>query len=100
MSFGVNVASEIDGKGVSFTRPAIVLKVIGNNLALVLPMSTKIKSNVPGYKIFLFKNKDVSLCISQIKVISQKRIFMRMTKLPKSKLTEIMLEVNNFYKFK
>jgi hypothetical protein len=30
ISCGVNVGSEIDGKGVSFTRPALVLHVIGS----------------------------------------------------------------------
>ena len=43
VSFGVNVGSEIDGKGISFTRPALILHVIGSHLALIAPMSTKVK---------------------------------------------------------
>ena len=43
VSFGVNVGSEIDGKGESFTRPALVAHVVGAVLALVVPLSTKLK---------------------------------------------------------
>jgi hypothetical protein len=53
-SIGTNVGSEIDGKGTSFTRPVLVMHVIGHALALVVPFSTKIK-DVPGYFPFEYK---------------------------------------------
>ena len=37
IAFGVNLGSEIDGKGVSFTRPGFVVHVFGSFLALVIP---------------------------------------------------------------
>ena len=98
-SLGVNIGSEIDGKGKSFTRPVIILKVIGNNLALILPMSTKLKGDVPGYLKILLKEKEVSVCLSQIRVISQKRIFLRIAKISENKFKNIKKEVNNFYNF-
>ncbi len=56
MAIGANIGSEIDGKGVSFTRPGLILHVIGSSLALGDPYTTKIK-DVPGY--FTFSLKDV-----------------------------------------
>jgi len=96
VSMGVNVGSEIDGKGVSFTRPALVLHVIGSHLALIVPMSTKTKS-VTGYVPFEWKGITSSLCIHQLKVISQKRIFARIGKIPNNRLKSIKQEINQFY---
>lgn len=96
VSVGVNVGSEIDGKGVSYTRPALVVHVMGAHLALVIPMSTKIKERA-GYFRFDFKGTESSLCIHQIKIISQKRIFSRMGKISKNKLQNIKKEISEFY---
>lgn len=68
MSIGINVGSEIDGKGVSFTRPGLILHVIGSSLALVIPFITKIK-NVPGYFAFSLKDGTISLCIHQMRIL-------------------------------
>jgi hypothetical protein len=47
--FGVNVGSEIDGKGDSFCRPALIVNVSGSATALVIPMSSKIKDIAPDF---------------------------------------------------
>lgn len=97
ISFGVNVGSEIDGKGVSFTRPALILHVIGSNLAMVVPMSTKIKNDTVGYIPFEFQDKNVSLCLHQMRIVSHKRILSRKGKVSKSRLDEIRGQVKEFY---
>lgn len=56
IAFGVNVGSEIDGKGETFTRPGLVIHVIGSHLALVVPMSTKVKE-IAGYVSFEWQGK-------------------------------------------
>ncbi len=55
-SIGVNIGSEIDGKGVSFTRPVLILAVVGSYLALVIPLSSQNKDH-PGYISFNYKIK-------------------------------------------
>jgi mRNA interferase MazF len=96
VSFGVNVGSEIDGKGVSFTRPALVVHVIGSRLALVVPLSTKLKK-LPGYLPFMFKGQEVSMCFHQLRVVSQKRIYSRMGKVSESKLDEYKAVLKYFF---
>ncbi len=98
VSLGVNVGSEIDGKGDSFTRPVLILHVIGRSLALVVPMSTKVK-DMAGYQTFHWKGKDVSICIHQLKIISQKRIFRRQGKIPNNRFNDIKGLVKEFYNF-
>ena len=95
-SFGVNIGSEIDGKGNSFTRPVLIIHVIGSHLALVVPMSTKLKS-VPGYVPFIWKDTITSLCIHQVKIISQKRFLSRKGKISEIKLKAIKAEIVEFY---
>ncbi|MBI2100458.1 MAG: type II toxin-antitoxin system PemK/MazF family toxin [Candidatus Vogelbacteria bacterium] len=96
VTFGVNIGSEIDGKGVSFTRPALVVHVIGSHLALVIPMSTKIK-DVAGYVPFEWRGVASALCVHQIKIVSQKRILSRKGKISKQRLRNIKTEVVKFF---
>ena len=96
VSFGVNVGSEIDGKGSSFTRPAVILHVIGSHLALVAPMSTKVK-DVAGYIPFSWNYTMNALCIHQIRTISQKRILSRKGKISDSRLKYIKSQISSFF---
>lgn len=95
-SLGVNIGSEIDGKGDSYTRPVFILHVIGRLLALVIPLTTKDKK-VPGYYSFNFQGKIMTLCINHIKIISSKRLLRRKGKISKYKLAEIKKWVKDFY---
>ena len=95
-AIGVNVGSEIDGKGDSFTRPVLVLHVIGAKLALVVPMTTKVKK-VAGYMPFTFQDKDHALCLHQIKIISSKRLLKRKGKITSNRLRSIKQDVQRFY---
>lgn len=95
---GVNIGSELDGKGVSFTRPALVLHVIGSRLALVIPMSTKVK-NVAGYTPFEWKGLVTALCIHQIRIVSQKRVLARKGRISQERLVAIKKEVSKFFSF-
>lgn len=95
---GVNIGSEIDGKGDSFNRPCIIVDIFSDKLALVFPMSTKVKK-VPGYiPITLPDGKEVSICVSQGRTVSPKRILGRLTSISKDKLENLKEEYKKFYR--
>lgn len=96
ISFGVNLGSEIDGKGPSFTRPGLIVHVFGSFLALVIPLSTKMK-DLPGYLVFDWQGQSTALCLHQIRVISQKRIFGRKGRVSESRLQAIKGNVKAFF---
>lgn len=98
VSFGVNVRSEIDGKGESFTRPALILHVIGSHLALVVPMSTKIR-DIAGYVPFEWKGTRTALCVHQIRIVSQKRILSRKGRISFGRIKTIKQEITKFFSF-
>lgn len=97
-SCGVNIGSEIDGKGESFTRPCIVLHVVGRMSALVVPLSSK-KKDWAGRKSIYISEEEHFLCIDQIKIVSQKRILGRVKKIPGETLLKIKSFVKDFYSF-
>lgn len=93
---GVNVGSEIDGKGQSFTRPALILHVVGSVLALVIPLSTKVK-DVAGYLPFEFQDRQVSLCLHQSRIISKHRILERKGKISDKRLAQVKASFKKFF---
>jgi mRNA interferase MazF len=95
-SLGVNVGSEIDGKGNTFTRPLIILSLAGPDLALVVPCSTKLHDR-PGYIKIQLKNKEVSACIHQMKIISTKRIYDRIQKVSQEQVNNLKNQIKEFY---
>ncbi len=96
VSFGVNVGSEIDGKGDSFTRPALIIHVSGTHVALVVPLTTQTKA-IKGYIDLEWKQRKNMLCINQMRVVSQKRIFSRLSKVSNAKLQHVKEEIKQFY---
>lgn len=95
-ALGVNVGSEIDGKGVSFTRPVLVLHVVGQTLALVVPLSTK-RKDIPGYIPFDLRGREVSLCVHQARTLSQHRILSRIGKISQRRLADAKREFAAFF---
>ena len=96
-SVGVNVGSEIDGKGKgSHTRPVLVLELVGKHLALVVPFSTKLHER-PGYVRFDVDSKPMALCVHQVRVVSQKRLLKRIAHLADTRLKEAKVEVKKFW---
>ena len=96
-TLGVNIGSEIDGKGVSFTRPVLIVHVIGSHLALVIPLSTKVKE-ATGYIPFEWKETTIALCIHQVRIVSQKRLLSRKGRISQKRLQTIKATFCDFYR--
>lgn len=96
VSFGVNIGMEIDGKGDTFLRPALIIDCVGSGIALVIPITSGIKK-YPGYFSFPWKDHTDSLCIHHIKSISTKRILKRAGKISEGRLREIKDHIKKFY---
>ena len=96
LSMGVNVGSEIDGKGARFTRPALIVHCIGDKLALILPLTTSDK-RIPGYLPFEWKDRRDNLCLHQMKIVSTKRLLNRVAKVSDAKLKTVKNAIAKFY---
>ena len=72
-SLGVNVGYEQDGKHDTFERPILVVRKFNNDMVLAVPLSTSIKNN-PYNVVFTHGGQEASALISQIRLISTKRL--------------------------
>jgi len=89
-SIGINIGCEILGEGKTFSRPVLVLKKLGINNFIAVPLTTKIRF---GYHKFHFKEKEVCAILGEIRKMDSKRLTKKMGKLSDNKFAEIKSEL-------
>jgi mRNA interferase MazF len=72
-SVGDNIGREINGKGDYFTRPVYIYQKLNMDFHLVIPMTSKIKHG-PWFVAVTHNEKEVFLCMNQIRTIDSKRL--------------------------
>lgn len=70
---GVNIGIEMDGKGVEYLRPVIILKTFSRECLLVAPITTKNREGSWYYKIKIL-DEDRVVVLNQIRTIDSKRL--------------------------
>ena len=88
-SLGLNVGLEMDGKGRRFTRPVLIVKALGRNALLCMPVTTKIRLDTHYRDIDLGDGMARQVSLSQIRFIDTKRLGERLGAINKEKLREI-----------
>ena len=87
-SFGKNIGEEIYGKGEDYRRPAIILKKLSKNTAVVVPTTSK-EHKGSWYFEFEIKGEKRWAMINQIRFISANRMSIKKGQLNKSQFLEI-----------
>jgi mRNA interferase MazF len=72
-SLGANIGYEQDGKNDKFERPILVLKKFSKDILWALPLTSKDKTGEYYYQ-FEYNRKKYSVILSQIRLISSKRL--------------------------
>jgi mRNA interferase MazF len=72
-SVGLNIGSEVYGKGDTYTRPVLVLKKLSRHTFLGVPFTSKRKEQIYHYPI-IFNGIDGSALIGQIRIMDDKRL--------------------------
>lgn len=80
-SLGINIGSEINGKNDNFERPVLVIKVYNKETALILPITSKEKSDQFHFKAISGQNP-VWIKLTQVRVISLRRMLRKITTMP------------------
>lgn len=79
-SLGTNIGFEEDGKSTLFERPVLVWRKFNRELFWGLPMTSK-KKEGRFYYSFPLHDHDRTVIISQLRVLSAKRLIRRLSKL-------------------
>lgn len=72
-SVGVNVGVETDGKHDTFERPILIVRVFNKEMLWAVPVTSTMKDS-PFYYPFRFKSEDRSIILTQLRVMSTKRL--------------------------
>ena len=76
IGLGKNIGVEMYGKGGDFSRPVLVYKKLSKYNFLAIPLTTK-EHNGSWYVHFFHKGRKQTAVLSQIRVLSSKRIYRR-----------------------
>jgi transketolase len=87
-SVGVNVGSEMDGKGDFFTRPVLVLKKLSHETFWGIPGTSKRKEGSWFSKV-LFQGKEQVFVLSDIRSFSTRRLDKRIGRITDENLAKI-----------
>lgn len=94
-SLGINIGYEEEGKNSSFERPVLVLKKFNKDLLWGIPLTTKIKEKNPYYFPYKLAGKKYSAILSQLRVLSSKRLIRRIGIFPEVNLQKIREVIKN-----
>ena len=72
-SIGINIGSEQDGKNEEFQRPVLVIRKFNEKIFLAIPFTSKPKDN-GLYFNFIRNNQPYSILLSQVRLLSTKRL--------------------------
>ncbi len=87
-SLGVNIGYEQDGKNEHFERPILIVRKFNRYILWALPMSSKIKDG-PFYSQVQHEGKIYSILLSQLRLVSSKRLLRKIRMLPSSDFREV-----------
>lgn len=96
-SLGVNVGYEEDGKNEFFARPILILKKFNQEIFWGLPLTSQQKLG-RFYYSFVFQNKESTVILSQLRILSGKRLIRRMGKINKDDFLIIKSKVFSLIK--
>ena len=89
---GINIGHEQDGGGPRFERPALILRVFGNDTCLIAPLT-----NAPGGSRFHFDLEchgyRSRVVISQLRIISTQRLSRRIERIDYATFVKLVEEV-------
>jgi len=91
-SLGVNIGYEQDGKHDEFERPVLILRKFNRDIALIVPLTTKIKDNKYNFQ-FKHDNTMFSVLLSQMRLISAKRLTRKIRKINPNLFEEIKKKI-------
>lgn len=87
-ALGINVGFEQDGKNTHFERPVLVLRKFNKHLFLAIPQTSQPKEGKFYYKVEK-DGKEYFLILSQIRVMSSKRLLRKIGMISEGDFSEV-----------
>ncbi|MEK7134673.1 MAG: type II toxin-antitoxin system PemK/MazF family toxin [Patescibacteria group bacterium] len=94
-ALGVNVGSEQDGSGEEYRRPVLILKNLGEQVCLVVPLTTSVNKHPLRPSVGTISGKEAHALLSQIRVVDTKRLVRKIGYLDKTVFENIRKAVKD-----
>lgn len=94
-SLGVNIGFEQDGKHENFERPVLVLKKFNRFVLWIVPLTSTVKDD-RHYFTIEYESKQYSVILSQLRLISSKRLLRKVRMVSKEEFTDIKNRIKGF----
>lgn len=94
-SLGANIGREQDGKHENFERPVLVLKKFNRSILWIIPQTSKNKIGKFYYQTN-YKGVTYTFLLSQLRIMSSKRLTRKIRTLPGKEFEEIKSKIKNF----
>jgi len=91
---GLNIGDEEDGKNNLYERPVLVLKKFNRRIFLGVPLTTKVKDN-KYYVEFIHDDRPFAALVSQIRLVSTKRLSRKVRKMDRPTFQRIKTAVQD-----
>ena len=95
-SLGFNIGFEEDGKNDLFERPVLILRKFSKYVLWALPLTRSHKEGDFYYRIAQGNEEDSVVILSQIRLISSKRLLRRMRTIKENEFNSIRDRVKRF----
>jgi mRNA interferase MazF len=92
---GVNVGTEIDGRGERFLRPAVIMRSFGPDACLVAPLTTSTRSHYLRVSVGIVQNKEARANISQVRIVDTRRLIEKIGFLDKTAFNRLRKAVRD-----
>ncbi len=96
VSLGQNVGTESNGKSANFERPALIIKKFNKDSFWGIPISTQIKEGRYYYS-FILKDRKYCLNLSQLRLLSSKRMLRHINMLSQADFYVIRQRMKDFF---
>ena len=95
LALEANIGFEQDGKNKQFERPVLVLKKFNKNILWILSLTSSDKKGKYYHEVE-YKGKKYQVVLSQLRLISSKRLIRKIRKLSQAEFNEIRSKVKRF----
>lgn len=96
-ALGANIGYEQDGKNKLFERPVLIIKKFNQDVLWVLPLTRSVKENKYYYRIEQGNERNSMVVLSQLRLISSKRLLRKMRTISKREFDDIINKIKEFF---
>jgi mRNA interferase MazF len=96
-NLGVNIGTELDGKGENYLRPCVIARSFGPSACMVVPLTTSNREHILRIPVGLVQGEEAKANISQIRILDTRRLAEKVGFMDKEMFVELKKRIKNLF---